>query len=81
MRKGTTWIVSLLLSLVAKTRRPAAPPSLPKLPKKYIFIALRSVMLDYPMDLCPAAAKFLWAAIALSSAAHWLYPIAGGPNL
>jgi hypothetical protein len=28
-------------------------PSWPKLPKKYIFIALRSVLLDYPMDLNP----------------------------
>jgi hypothetical protein len=56
-------------------------PSWPKLPKKYIFIALRSVMLDYPMDLCPAAARFVRATIALSSAAHGLYPIAGGPNL
>jgi hypothetical protein len=33
-------------------------PSWPKLPKKYIFIALRSVMLDYPMDLRPAASDF-----------------------
>ena len=77
MKSAIALTITCSQKLVVRPR----PQSWPKLSKKYIFIALRSVMLDYPMDLCPAAARFVRATIALASAAHGLYPIAGGPNL
>jgi len=57
------------------------PQSWPKLSKKYIFIALRSAMLDYPMDLCPTASDLCGPRLHCRQPPIGLYPIAGGPNL